>query len=318
MTNGQYTVTRTAFTAIFLAFCSSSSFGDLVVVPASADASIYESANGAAANGAGPRLFAGRSGVGLRRTLLEFNVAEAIPAGATIDAVELRLIVDRDAVAPPTSDFGLHRVLTAWNEGAAAAGIRGGTGAASGSGDVTWVHSEKGESEWGTPGGDFVANASAVVSISGTGPATWQTTSELVADVQGWLDFPDENFGWMLLGGETQSTSARRLHARESTATQSRPGLSIEFTLPQLLAGDFNGDRTVDLVDFSLLKDNFGGPDDVFEPGTSNGDGVIDLLDFNLLKDNFGASEAVPEPTSFLIAAFGTLAVSAASRRRLG
>ncbi|MCA9267887.1 MAG: PEP-CTERM sorting domain-containing protein, partial [Planctomycetales bacterium] len=54
--------------------------------------------------------------------------------------------------------------------------------------------------------------------------------------------------------------------------------------------------------------------------GDINCDGAIDLVDFNILKANFGKSgsaEAVPEPSTLaLLAGAGCLAVFAARRRR--
>lgn len=78
---------------------------------------------------------------------------------------------------------------------------------------------------------------------------------------------------------------------------------------PDCITGDYNCDDVVDLLDFNLLKENFGNRDDLLlgAPGSSNEDGVIDLLDFNDLKANFGATAAVPEPTSLLLAAFAGL-----------
>ncbi|MEM7807859.1 MAG: dockerin type I domain-containing protein, partial [Planctomycetota bacterium] len=63
-------------------------------------------------------------------------------------------------------------------------------------------------------------------------------------------------------------------------------GRFIEFTV---LTGDANGDGTVDLADFGILRSLFG------QSGASlfadfNDDGVVDLADFGLLRANFGVS----------------------------
>lgn len=84
-----------------------------------------------------------------------------------------------------------------------------------------------------------------------------------------------------------------------------------------IIPGDYNGDGAVDLVDFNILKVNFGGSDDVFAPGSSNEDGVIDLVDFNVLKGNFGMSSAVvPEPSSLALAAAVAAGTAWALRRK--
>ena len=54
------------------------------------------------------------------------------------------------------------------------------------------------------------------------------------------------------------------------------------------LAGDFNGDGKVDLFDFFLFADAFGGTDPAFDP---TGDGKVNLFDFFLFADAFGSSE---------------------------
>lgn len=71
-----------------------------------------------------------------------------------------------------------------------------------------------------------------------------------------------------------------------------------------LLPGDASLDDRVDLVDFNLLKANFGasGDDARFTTADFNGDYEVSLLDFNILKANFGAQAAVvPEPSGLLL-----------------
>lgn len=92
------------------------------------------------------------------------------------------------------------------------------------------------------------------------------------------------------------------------------PGQAI----PTAIAGDANGDFQVDLVDFAILKVNFGTGGSLAE-GDFDGNGQVDLTDFGILKDNFGADRAaVPEPSGLLLALFagGALATIGAARRR--
>ncbi|MEM6750143.1 MAG: PQQ-dependent sugar dehydrogenase [Planctomycetota bacterium] len=83
--------------------------------------------------------------------------------------------------------------------------------------------------------------------------------------------------------------------------------------------GDFNRDGVVDLLDFDILAQNFGGPGD-WGDGNANNDGIIDLLDFDVLAQNFGApgntqvaAGTVPEPGAVLTLAAG---LALARRRR--
>ena len=84
------------------------------------------------------------------------------------------------------------------------------------------------------------------------------------------------------------------------------PGSSIGFLFTTPLAGDANGDSTVDLQDFSILKANFGQPGDLAE-GNFNGDSVIDLQDFGILKANFG--NHLPEPVTLALLLLGGMAL---------
>ena len=60
---------------------------DIVTLGPAADTTLYEDAQGSLANGAGQHLFAGTNGTATflnRRGLISFDVAAALPAGATI------------------------------------------------------------------------------------------------------------------------------------------------------------------------------------------------------------------------------------------
>ena len=81
-------------------------------------------------------------------------------------------------------------------------------------------------------------------------------------------------------------------------------------------AADFNGDGTVDLLDFDVLKGGFGATSASRSDGDANGDGVVDLFDFNILKGEFGSAHAAPEPATWLVAAVGVLSQVLAARRR--
>ena len=54
------------------------------------------------------------------------------------------------------------------------------------------------------------------------------------------------------------------------------------------LAGDFNGDGKVNLFDFFLFADAFGGTDPAFDLSS---DGKVNLFDFFLFADAFGSTE---------------------------
>lgn len=171
------------------------------------------------------------------RALFRFDVS-AIPTGAQVDSVALVLEVTRQPVDGYTSaNFGLHRMLVSWGEGAqTAADPRSpGQGAPASSGEATWLarFAQTGPN-WATPGGlagtDFAAAKSAGQSIYSTANSPYFfTSSQLAADVQLWLGNPADNFGWMLLAdNEGPNFTARRFGSREDAINA--PQLLVQYT----------------------------------------------------------------------------------------
>lgn len=201
-----------------------------LTLPVLRDATLIESADGSLANGAGPYLFAGRTGLAsgsIRRGIVSFDVAE-LPPGATVTAVRLTLHMSQTNAGSVA--VSLHRVLAGWEEGAS--GASGGSGAPAASGDVTWLHTFYDRSFWATPGGDFAAAPSAAELVDDEGAYTWGSTPELVADVQAWLDDPVSDHGWILVGDESTSSTVKRFDSRENPDEGLRPRLEVEFGQP--------------------------------------------------------------------------------------
>jgi hypothetical protein len=199
-----------------------------VDIPSIADNTLYENATGAVSNGAGQAMFAGRnaqSSNSRRRGLVRFDVGSLVPAGATITGATLRLYQDSANTEP--RGVTVHRVLEGWGEGTSNAGGGGGSGAASTAGDATWIHTFFSGTTWSTPGGVFSAAASATTSVGGTGFWEWSSPG-LIADVQGFMDQPGQNFGWLLRGDESAASSAKRFFTREAAA-EFRPVLIVTY-----------------------------------------------------------------------------------------
>jgi spore coat protein A len=191
-------------------------------------------------NALGPNLFAGKvkdaenqSGqVAVRRAVLAFDIAGNVPAGATIDAVQLTLVVNR---TPQNTSFAmtLHRLLADWGEGTSDTGnSQQGRGEPPTTGDATWNHTFYPSQFWAIPGGDYNPANSASTSVGGTGTYNWGSTSGMVADVQFWLDNPSQNFGWILVGDESQIETAKRFASRENTDNSGldKPRLIVNYT----------------------------------------------------------------------------------------
>lgn len=206
----------------------------------SKDNTLYEDATGQLSNGAGDHLFAGRTGIvtnAVRRGLIAFDLSGLRP-DAVITGVELTMHLSRSNDLAGQS-VALHRLLADWGEGASDAGLvftgEEGFGAPAAAGDATWLHrffdpANPALNLWNSPGGDFASTASASV-LAGAVPLggidiTWASTAGLVADVQGWVADPASNFGWLLLGNESQNTTTKRFDTRESAFV---PRLEITF-----------------------------------------------------------------------------------------
>jgi len=205
----------------------------MLTVNPSRDGTLYEDGGGVIANGAGIWMFTGLTGANagniLRRTIVAFDLS-AIPPGSTVQSVEVSFTID--AQLPPGASPGtatLHRVTSDWGEGASVApGPQGGGGTAL-TGDATWIHTFFDTQTWSTPGGDFQATPTASAGF-GNGPETltFTPTPELIAEVQGWVNAPASNFGWMLIGDESSGQNARRIASRENTGSPP-PSMTITF-----------------------------------------------------------------------------------------
>jgi hypothetical protein len=203
---------------------------DVAILSPVRDNTLFEDANGDTSNGSGPGLFCGRISQGrARRALLAFDLDAALPPGAVIEGARLELHVSSSSDLTPRV-LTLHRVLADWGEGASSSA--GGGGAPAQPGDATWVHTFHPLSLWSVAGGDFVAAASASASVSGDGGGFVWSSNQLTSDVIGWLNGGTGNFGWLLMGDESQSNTARRCDSRESATVSYRPRLVISFVLP--------------------------------------------------------------------------------------
>ena len=200
-----------------------------ITIGPSKDNALYEQPEGALSNGVGKHIFAGRNNGELtRRGVIAFDIAGNIPQGAVIDSVALTLNVSRTQSA--SQEVQLHRLLIDWGEGGSQAGGNEGGGTPAEPGDATWLHTKFDSDRWQTPGGDYSASASASQAVQATGQYTWGSTDEMVTDVQAWLDEPSANFGWVIIGNETDRQTAKRFDSKDNPEEANRPSLVVEFT----------------------------------------------------------------------------------------
>lgn len=249
-----------------------------VSVGAVNDNTLYESLTGALSNGAGMHFFTGKTNNGdLRRGLVMFDVAAAVPANATIVSVDLKLNMSKSNTGTQTTN--LHRVTTDWGEGASNASGDEGGGAASMTNDATWIHTFFSTSFWGSNGGDFNPASSASAAIGGLNQYTW-ASAQMVTDVQDMLDNPGNNFGWILIGNEVPNQTAKRFDTKENPTPANRPELVITYnplpTAADLVINEVDYDQAgTDKAEFIEIRNNDANPVDLsfYELEFINGNG---------------------------------------------
>jgi hypothetical protein len=180
------------------------------------------------------------------RGLLRFDIAAAVPAGATILDIGVKVWVTRSPVdGNADSLFSLRRVLRPWNEGANLPADLNypGLGAPAAPGDATWTHAVWGTNAWTIPGGlegvDFATGFSASTFIAGVSAEPYFfEAGGMIADVQLWLDDPAQNFGWMLKTEEEDvNFTARRFGSRELEDPNESPQIIITYEPPTVITG---------------------------------------------------------------------------------
>jgi hypothetical protein len=304
-------------------------WSESVTLVASKDNSIFQNDSNFS-NGGGAGIFSGNSGgmqgSTIRRGLLEFNIAAGVPAGAVITDVNLTLHLGQASGPSGNQTIELHRLTADWGEGTAGSPPRGisgtGTGSPASPEDATWSNRFFGQdATWSAPGGDGdyvpAISASTVVGTTPNGPYIWQSTPTLVSDVQGWLDGPSSNYGWLLKNeNESQTQTVKAFYSRDATEINNvdgdplpegwNPSLDITYTISSEPSGDYNGNGFVDAADYILWRKTL---NSAASPAGSGADGnkneLIDSGDYTYWRLRFGnpasgfaSGSSVPEPAS--------------------
>jgi hypothetical protein len=193
------------------------------------DNTLYGEGDASLSNGAGAFLFAGSSGTNgggrTLRSLIAFNLGQ-IPTGSTINSVSLTFTVNTP-LAANTNTVRLHRLLADWGEGTSRATMGEGGGAPATTGDATWTARFFNTANWTTPGGDFAPAASASQAVSTNSGTVAFSSAGLVADVQGWVNNPATNFGWIMVAQDETGTAVR-FSSRDGSPA---PSLVIDYTV---------------------------------------------------------------------------------------
>jgi hypothetical protein len=178
---------------------------------------LFETVAGNLSDAQSDYIYSGRSsnqgaGLDIKRGLLYFDMS-VIPAGAVISDASFDLRVDKSVLAG-NEDYNLHRVQSNWGAGTSNTGTNG-AGAPATIGDATWTCSyflAPGSciTSWTNLGGDFNPVPSETQTVLGAGTSNTWDGAGLVDDVQYWLDNPGTNFGWILIGNEASTGTAKR------------------------------------------------------------------------------------------------------------
>ncbi|HYE21045.1 MAG TPA: DNRLRE domain-containing protein [Tepidisphaeraceae bacterium] len=154
------------------------------------------------------------------RGVYAFDLA-AIPVGATIDAVSLRLVGSRDDTGSGSQEVTLELVAltNAFAEN-----------------EVTWNH-RLSTTAWGTAGGDLGATLSTTTAnpdtFTGGSVMTFDSTASLVSAVQSVADAEGVFYFAIKTESSVEAASARRIffvNGDAATTAANRPLLSVTYT----------------------------------------------------------------------------------------
>jgi hypothetical protein len=313
--------------AILLAFGPSMAWAATTTVVASKDNSIFAN-NVDNSNGGGAGIFVGTTNAmqsnSVRRGLLEFDIASAVPAGATITGANLTMYLGQASLASGVQTIDLHRLTADWGEGMAGnttPSISGtGTGFPASTGDATWNQRFYQQQNWTAPSaeGDYISAVSASTDVATPvdTPYEWLSTPILVGDVQGWLDQPSTNDGWIMIDHvENVQQTVKGFYSRNATEKNNqgddplppewRPTLEITYTAGASPAGDYNGNGVVDAADYAAWRKTLNLTASPAGSGADgNQNGLIDAGDYTYWRSRFGnavsglGSSNIPEPPS--------------------
>lgn len=167
----------------------------------------------------------------LRRALISVDLS-SIPTDAVVTSARLEMVVERSGGNFGDVPYGLHRITRSWGEGVAdIPNEPGGLGAPAAVGDATWNDAFFTQEAWTTPGGDFVATASATANTGQQGAVVIWEGPGLTADIQNWVANPATNFGWAVITPE-EGILQRVKKFFSSEAEVNRPVLFVEVEDP--------------------------------------------------------------------------------------
>ncbi len=202
-----------------------------------ADNTIY-SYNVDYSNGAGNTMVTGcRDCINnrLRRALVKFSPSFECTGSVNIISAELSLWVKNIPTGGYLNDsvpVYIHLLTKDWGEESSVAN-RPGIGVQAEEGDATWEYNFYNSETWSNDGGDYLATASDFAYVHDDASPPYElefTGSGIVSDVQGWTDGTYNNYGWIIIGDESQNYTGVPFYTKESNISIYHPRLIITYT----------------------------------------------------------------------------------------
>lgn len=225
---------------------------DSVILSSLADNTLYEDSNGLISNGQGKFMFAGKYTDGnIRRAVLKFLPIESIPPCSRIVSATLTLHMSGGTNTSKT--IQIRRLTEHWGEGSSNAPGLEETGTTAMSYDATWQHKYYSSDFWTNDGGTFLNLASQSAIVGSPGFYNWNSTPAMVNDVSLWTNDNSQNYGWILIGDETNNSSDKRFHTSEADTFSFVPQLKIVyeaanfgFYMESMIEGFWDGNTMVE------------------------------------------------------------------------
>ncbi|HUW82423.1 MAG TPA: Calx-beta domain-containing protein, partial [Phycisphaerae bacterium] len=144
----------------------------------------------------------------IQRGLVRFDLTGISP-GSVISSAKLCLYsYDEAAVKGSSGSYGAHRVTTDWTENGS-----------------TW-NTYDGTNPWTTAGGDFEATADANAPKQAVALVWYEF--DVTSRVQGWIDNPANNLGWVVRCTDETSHNQDRFYQSDAADADHRPKLIVQ------------------------------------------------------------------------------------------
>ena len=230
-------------------------------------------------------LYSGENANGApRRALLSFDLTKGLPVGAQVTSASLTLNLKNASTNANHPNATMLLYPLTWN---------------------ARFYDASNPTNWTTAGGVFSATASATTLVGTTlGSYTW-TSRQMGVDVQSWFAAPANNYGWILVGDESASSTARVFNSREgSTSVQPKLLISYNPVAPPLSRRD------------TWLRQYFPIPGTYVDDNADlDGDGITNVFEYAFAFSPLSANTPGSALGATVAAAGGTTTFSITFRR---